>query len=135
MKLFQELFQLLDRNWKVTQLSQIDVLLMDHNYPPYLKCASLEPTSQCSRMNSTSRNKGPRLVPAISPIVANDYMEHFESKALDTAPIPPAMWYRYVDDTMTKIHEGSLRSSRFRFLLAGQAGQAREGIGQKEQKQ
>ena len=41
----------------------------------------------------------------ISPIVANLYMEHFESRALDTAPTQPSMWYRYVDDTMTNIHE------------------------------
>ena len=46
----------------------------------------------------------------ISPIVANLYLEHFESGALDTAPTPPAMWYRYVDDTMTKIHEYAVRS-------------------------
>ena len=46
----------------------------------------------------------------ISPIVPNLYMEHFESRALDTAPTPPAMWYRYVDDTMTKIHEGAVKS-------------------------
>ena len=37
-------------------------------------------------------------------------MEHFESRALDTTPTPPAMWYRYVDDTMTKIHEYAVRS-------------------------
>ncbi|XP_068707675.1 uncharacterized protein [Montipora foliosa] len=46
----------------------------------------------------------------ISPIVANLYMEHFESRALETAPTRPAMWYRYVDDTMTKIHEGAVSS-------------------------
>ena len=40
-----------------------------------------------------------------SPIVANLDMEHFESSALDTAPTRPSRWYRYVDDTMTKIHE------------------------------
>ena len=39
-----KLFQLLDRNWKVTQLYQIDVLWMYHNYPPYLKCAFQIPT-------------------------------------------------------------------------------------------
>ena len=49
----------------------------------------------------------------ISPIVANLYMEHFESRALDTAPTPPAMWYRYVDDTTTKIHEYAVRSFFF----------------------
>ena len=46
----------------------------------------------------------------ISPIVANLYREHFESRALDTAPIRPSMWYRYVDDTMTKIHECAVSS-------------------------
>ncbi|XP_067029582.1 uncharacterized protein [Acropora muricata] len=37
-------------------------------------------------------------------------MEHFESRALETAPTRPAMWYRYVDDTMAKIHEGAVSS-------------------------
>ena len=46
----------------------------------------------------------------ISPIVANLYMEHFESRALETAPTRPSMWYRYVDDTMTKIHECAVSS-------------------------
>ena len=46
----------------------------------------------------------------ISPIVANHYMEHFESRALDTAPTRPTMWYSYADDTMTKIHECAVSS-------------------------
>ena len=46
----------------------------------------------------------------ISPIFANLYMEYFESRALETAPTQPAMWYPYVDDTMTKIHEGAVSS-------------------------
>ncbi|XP_074606463.1 uncharacterized protein LOC141859518 [Acropora palmata] len=37
-------------------------------------------------------------------------MEHFESRALETTPTRQAMWYRYVDDTMTKIHEGAVSS-------------------------
>ena len=32
-------------------------------------------------------------------------MEKFEARALATAPNPPSVWYRFVDDTFVRIHE------------------------------
>jgi len=35
----------------------------------------------------------------LSPIVANLYMEKFEKEALNSYPLKPSLWKRYVDDT------------------------------------
>jgi len=35
----------------------------------------------------------------LSPVIANFYMEDFETKAIEKAIHKPACWYRYVDDT------------------------------------
>jgi len=38
----------------------------------------------------------------LSPIMANLYMEYFEKKALESYPLKPAWWKRFVDDTNLK---------------------------------
>ena len=43
--------------------------------------------------------EGAAMVSPLSPIVANIYMDHFETKALETAPHSPSLWKRFVDDT------------------------------------
>ena len=51
----------------------------------------------------------------LSPIVANIYMEHFEARALETAPHPPSLWKRYVDDTFV-ILETAYKEEFFQHL-------------------
>ena len=46
----------------------------------------------------------------ISPIVANLFMEDLEVKALSTAPTPPTLWKRFVDDTFIIIQRTSKES-------------------------
>ena len=39
-------------------------------------------------------------------VIANIYMEHFETLAIESAKFKPATWLRYVDDTFVVYNEG-----------------------------
>ena len=43
----------------------------------------------------------------VSPVIANIYMEHFESLAIPTSPTLIKWWFRYVDDvySATRKHQ------------------------------
>ena len=53
----------------------------------------------------------------LSPIVANIFMENFEAKALETAPHPPSLWKRFVDDTFV-ILETEHKEEFFNYINA-----------------
>ena len=56
----------------------------------------------------------------LSPVIANLYMEHLEENALQTAPLPPRLWLRYVDDAFVICPHGQDELQRFHEHLNGQ---------------
>ena len=58
------------------------------------------------------QTKGAAMGSAVSPVVANLFMEYFEHRALTSAVNPPRLWKRYVDDTFVIL----LQSQKEEFL-------------------
>ena len=46
----------------------------------------------------------------VSPVVANLYMEAIEEMAINTTPVPPKVWKRYVDDSFCIIKRNAVDS-------------------------
>ena len=44
----------------------------------------------------------------VSVVVVNLYMERFEQLALESAPLQPRIWRRYVDDTCCIVESGAV---------------------------
>ena len=63
----------------------------------------LDTTYFTFRDNIYQQKDGCAMGSPCSPLSANAYMEYFEQKALKTAPHPPRIWFRFVDDTFTVI--------------------------------
>ena len=59
---------------------------------------SLSPTaSSVSRRNSINKLHGAAMGSPVSPVIANIYMEYFESLVIPTSPTLIKWWFRYVD--------------------------------------
>ena len=56
-----------------------------------------------SKSGALNSMKGLQWALPISPIVANLYMEGFQTKNISSSPHPPYLWKRFVDDTFTII--------------------------------
>lgn len=49
----------------------------------------------------------------LSPVVANLFVEQFEKRALDSYPLKPTSWKRYVDNTNVKWPRGNDELNKF----------------------
>ena len=56
----------------------------------------------------------------LSPVIANLYLEHLEETALQSAPLKPNLWVRYVDDTFVNWPHGPEELRSFHQLLNAQ---------------
>ncbi len=57
-------------------------------------------------MNCYEQVDGAAMGSPISAVVANLYMEFFEKEALNSTPVKPVLWKKYVDDTFCLVKKG-----------------------------
>jgi hypothetical protein len=55
----------------------------------------------------------------LTPVIGNFYMEDYEETALESAPLKPRCWFRYVDDTSVIWQHGPDRLKDFLHHLNG----------------
>ena len=75
----------------------------------------LESTSFVFQGQYYQQMEGAAMGSLLSPIVANIFMKNFEKEALETAPHPPSLWKRYVDDSFV-IQEEQYKNEFFHHI-------------------
>ncbi|XP_055837264.1 uncharacterized protein LOC129905732 [Episyrphus balteatus] len=73
------------------------------------KQVSYDPTARVLRkVRQKLAEYGVAMGSPVAPIIADIWMQYFEMKALETSPIKPVIWKRYVDDTFCILNKNDV---------------------------